>query len=71
MALFPLMCLAQYKIEGNVTAVSGEPLPQVAVALLRPDSSFVKGSASDANGFYRLEDVASDSLCVGFQNAWL
>lgn len=67
MALFPLMCLAQYKIEGNVTAVSGEPLPQVAVALLRPDSSFVKGSASDANGFYRLEDVASDSYVLVFK----
>ena len=51
-------------ITGRVVDGANEPLMQASVRLLRPDSAFVKGTAADIDGRFRLADVKSGKYIV-------
>ncbi len=51
-------------ITGSVTDTGREPLMQASVRLLRTDSTFVKGTAADLDGRFRLANVAPGKYIV-------
>lgn len=58
-------------ITGTVTDTSGEPLMQATLRLLRPDSTFIKGTSADIDGNFRIRSVNPgryilESTYVGF-----
>ncbi len=63
-------------VRGVVTDLSGEPLPQATVRLLKAnaDSTFVTATATDANGKFSLPDIGAGRYIVravylGYNNA--
>lgn len=54
---FPLSIYSAHKITGHVTDSSQNPIPMATIRLLQPDSSFVKGTVTDNNGIFNLENI--------------
>lgn len=69
---------ANYQVKGQIKdARTGETMPLVNVALLRPsDSVFMRGATSDMTGSYAIRDVAAGqyllrATSVGFETCWM
>lgn len=69
---------ANYQVKGQIKdARTGETMPLVNVALLRPsDSVFMRGATSDMTGNYAIWDVAAGqyllrATSVGFETCWM
>lgn len=59
--------MSQCKIFGSVSEeINGKPLSYVIVSLLRPDSSFVRSTATDSLGVYQLEGVDCGDYVLSF-----
>lgn len=71
---FPLSIYSAHKITGHVTDSSQNPIPMATIRLLQPDSSFVKGTVTDNNGIFNLENIKKGNYilsvsCVGYADA--
>lgn len=73
MAVSGIQAMAQRNITGKVLeSDSQEPVAQTTVRLLKKDSTMVKGSLTDLNGYFRVKAPAAGSYivqitCVGFK----
>ena len=56
----PLSAMNQ-DVDGKVTDENGQPLPNVNVVLLSPDSTFVQGTVTDEQGSFLLPTDKKDA----------
>ena len=49
-------------VDGKVTDEKGQPLPNVNVVLLAPDSTFVQGAVTDEQGMFKIISSEDGSL---------
>ena len=49
-------------VDGKVTDENGQPLPNVNVVLLAPDSTFVQGAVTDEQGMFKIISSENGSL---------
>ena len=57
----PLSAMNQ-DVDGKVTDEKGQPLPNVNVVLLAPDSTFVQGAVTDEQGMFKIISSEDGSL---------
>ena len=54
------LCAQNYSLKGNLYEKNKSPIIGASVVLLNPsDSSFVKGTTSDENGFYQINNIVA------------
>jgi hypothetical protein len=56
--------ISRAQVTGRITDQNGEPLPGATVKALRPDSSFVTGTTTDANGTFTLNAAPAKYILV-------
>ncbi len=66
------IAFSQHKISGSIADANGKALPFVTVGLLKTDSTTVKATATDQNGYFQMSNVSANQYIlkasfVGYQ----